>query len=494
MLVDKTPSYAWSLATLRARRGGLRGSRSISTCCATRTPRSPPSRRPARAGLLPARREPVHPPPARRAELAARRSGTSSSSWPACRRSASGVVRFEDLVAEPERVLRGALRLPRHRLPPRHGRALQGPVGADDRRPPRRVADAGRRQVPPALRGRRAGGRSAGASWRPRTSSASRHAAARRRARLRGRAASARPGPPIARRRRCAGEPLPLSFAQERLWFLDRLDPGTRPTTSPPPCASTGTLDVAALGARLAEVVRRHEVLRTTFADDRRAGAGRRARAGRAPLPLVDLRGAAGGRARGGGGAAGRRPRRSGRSTSPAARCCGASCCASAAASTWLLLNLHHIVSDGWSMGVLVRELAALYAAFPRARPSPLPELPIQYADFAVWQRGWLPARCSRRSSATGGSGSPAPRAARAADRPAAARRADLPRRAPAVRAAGARLAHGAAARSAGATGATLFMALLAAFAALLRALLGPGRHRGRHRRSPTATAPRSRG
>src|SRR5206468_1165368 len=55
-----------------------------------------------------------------------------------------------------------------------------------------------------------------------------------------------------------------------------------------------------------------------------------------------------------------------------------------------LLGSMHHIVSDGWSMGVLVREVGALYAAFAAGRPSPLPELPMQYADFAVSQRGWL--------------------------------------------------------------------------------------------------------
>src|SRR5205085_5343644 len=55
-----------------------------------------------------------------------------------------------------------------------------------------------------------------------------------------------------------------------------------------------------------------------------------------------------------------------------------------------LLLTIHHIVSDGWSMGVFVRELAALYEAYVAGRPSPLQELPLQYADFAAWQRGWL--------------------------------------------------------------------------------------------------------
>jgi hypothetical protein len=55
-----------------------------------------------------------------------------------------------------------------------------------------------------------------------------------------------------------------------------------------------------------------------------------------------------------------------------------------------LLLTIHHIVSDGWSMGVLFRELGSIYEAFAAGKPSPLPELPIQYADYAVWQREWL--------------------------------------------------------------------------------------------------------
>jgi len=55
-----------------------------------------------------------------------------------------------------------------------------------------------------------------------------------------------------------------------------------------------------------------------------------------------------------------------------------------------LALSVHHIISDGWSMGILIREVTALYQAFLEEKPSPLPELPIQYADFAVWQRNWL--------------------------------------------------------------------------------------------------------
>ena len=69
-------------------------------------------------------------------------------------------------------------------------------------------------------------------------------------------------------------------------------------------------------------------------------------------------------------------------------------------------LTMHHIVSDGWSMGVLVREVAALYPAFVEGRPSPLPELPVQYADFAVWQRSWLSGRGPGAARSPGGASS----------------------------------------------------------------------------------------
>jgi hypothetical protein len=67
-----------------------------------------------------------------------------------------------------------------------------------------------------------------------------------------------------------------------------------------------------------------------------------------------------------------------------------------------LLVTMHHIVSDGWSLGVLIREVAALYEAFSAGRPSPLPDLAIQYADYAIWQRGWLQGECLRSSLDTG--------------------------------------------------------------------------------------------
>ncbi len=185
----------------------------------------------------------------------------------------------------------------------------------------------------------------------------------------------------------------PLSFAQERLWFLDRLEPG-RATYNLPAVLhleseAGGRLDVAVLDASLREVVRRHEVLRTVFP----AVDGRPVqRIGRVPetvLPVVDL----------GSLPATLQEEESERlageeallpfdlERGPLLR---ARLLRLAASRGVLLLTQHHAVSDGWSTGVLVREVAALHEAFASGRPSPLPALPIQYADFAAWQRGWM--------------------------------------------------------------------------------------------------------
>ena len=144
------------------------------------------------------------------------------------------------------------------------------------------------------------------------------------------------------------------------------------------------------------------------------------------------------------------------------------------------LLTLHHIVSDGWSLGVLVRELGALYGAFAAGSPSPLPELDVQYADFAAWQRrrfaGGSPGTAARVLAP-----SPRRRARRWSCRPTGRGPRCGP---PAAAAHPVRCSGGsrgtAARRSGAAAGATPFMALLAAFQALLAALLGPGRPRGR--------------
>ncbi|HEX9944677.1 MAG TPA: amino acid adenylation domain-containing protein, partial [Thermoanaerobaculia bacterium] len=193
--------------------------------------------------------------------------------------------------------------------------------------------------------------------------------------------------PPVTRTLR-SGE-LPLSFAQQRLWFLDRLERNGS-YNIPALFRLEGRLDPAALAAALAGVVRRHEVLRTTFpsveGEPRQVIAPA---AGPAPLPVVDL------------------------GDLPAEQS-GAELALQAAAAAGrpfdlqagpllravlfhlkknehgLLLVAHHIVCDAWSVGIFVRELSAFYAAAVKDGSPCLPELPVQYADFAAWQRRWL--------------------------------------------------------------------------------------------------------
>jgi amino acid adenylation domain-containing protein len=185
---------------------------------------------------------------------------------------------------------------------------------------------------------------------------------------------------------------LPLSFAQQRLWVLDEMAPGRTEYNIPFAVHLSGRLDTAALDAGLREIVRRHEPLRTSFA----VVDGQPVQVIAPPpdpdtrwLPLVDLSGLPQTRriaeaqrlSRGEAGL----PfdlRRGPLLRSMLLRL--------AEEEHAVLLTMHHIVSDGWSVGVLVREIAALYTAFSRREPSPLPELPVQYADFALWQRHWL--------------------------------------------------------------------------------------------------------
>ncbi|HKH48923.1 MAG TPA: amino acid adenylation domain-containing protein [Thermoanaerobaculia bacterium] len=195
--------------------------------------------------------------------------------------------------------------------------------------------------------------------------------------------------------RRAPGAELPLSFAQERLWFLDQMMPGTAFYNLPGALTLAGRLDVAALAATLAEVVRRHEGLRTIF----RTEEGRPSQVvlPSVPrfLPLVDLtalpepvRGATAERLQNEEALRGFDLTEGPLFRFSILRLAAET--AEAQARYLLLLTFHHIVFDGWSTGVLTRELAALYAAALERRPSPLPELPIQYADFACWQRSWL--------------------------------------------------------------------------------------------------------
>jgi amino acid adenylation domain-containing protein len=192
--------------------------------------------------------------------------------------------------------------------------------------------------------------------------------------------------PPLAATAR--EDPLPLSFAQQRLWFLDQLSPGSAVYNIQHAVLLTGELSVPVFWRSMAEVVRRHEVLRTTFVARGGEPVARISAAEAPALPLVDLGGL--------GGVAWEEVRRLARQEAerpfdlergPLLRL---ALLRLSEASHALLLTMHHIVSDGWSTGVLIRELSALYAAFLASRESPLPELLIQYVDFAAWQRRWL--------------------------------------------------------------------------------------------------------
>jgi amino acid adenylation domain-containing protein len=195
--------------------------------------------------------------------------------------------------------------------------------------------------------------------------------------------------PPIARVSRQGY--LPLSFGQKRLWFLDQLEPGSIAYNLPWAVRLVGRLDPGALAGSLREVVRRHEALRTVFhlPEGEDEPVQRILPAAPVPLPLVDP----GGLPRGAWEAEARRligaqaRRTFDLSRGPLLR---AVLLRLSEEEHILLLNLHHIVTDGWSMGILAREVAALYDALSAGRPTPLAELPVQYADFAAWQRAWM--------------------------------------------------------------------------------------------------------
>src|SRR4051794_19575891 len=189
--------------------------------------------------------------------------------------------------------------------------------------------------------------------------------------------------------RRTAGGPPPLSFAQQRLWLLDRLEPGSSAYNIPSPARLAGDLDPGVLARALAEIQHRHESLRTTFTTRDGGPVQVIAPPSPASLPLVGLAGLP--------EPAGRREGRrllAAEAKAPfdleAGPLCRFALVRLAPAEHLLMLNVHHIVSDGWSMGLFLNELSVLYAAFRDGRPSPLPEPPIQCSDFVVWQREWL--------------------------------------------------------------------------------------------------------
>jgi amino acid adenylation domain-containing protein len=182
---------------------------------------------------------------------------------------------------------------------------------------------------------------------------------------------------------------VPLSFAQQRLWFLDQLDPGSASYNISRAVRLKGELNLQALRQALNFIVARHESLRTNFTSVEGEPGQIIATSREVELQPLDLRGLP----------QGERESEARRLASEASRrgfnlaqddLLRAGLFRLDDQDQVLLLVMHHIVSDGWSMGVLFRELSALYEAFSNSRPSPLPELPIQYGDFARWQREWL--------------------------------------------------------------------------------------------------------
>lgn len=188
----------------------------------------------------------------------------------------------------------------------------------------------------------------------------------------------------------------PMSFAQQRMWFLWQLDPQSSAYTIFTAVHSHDTIDVDIMKRTLTEIVRRHAVLRTTFALEQ--GQPVQIVAPPAPMtvPVIDLT-----------------------AVSAALREAAVQRCLTDAISApfdmargplfraqllWLgehehilVITLHHSIADGWSINILVREVLTIYAAFAAGKPTPLPELPIQYTDYAHWQRELLDGELGRQ-------------------------------------------------------------------------------------------------
>ncbi|GAD77764.1 non-ribosomal peptide synthetase, partial [Vibrio azureus] len=191
----------------------------------------------------------------------------------------------------------------------------------------------------------------------------------------------------------------PLSFSQQRLWFLDRMHPGGSEYNMPAALKLTGKLDIAALESALATVVQRHEVLNTVYVESTHAQVSTKTQAQRTESSVVK----------------GRVLKLQQKDlthltvedkseeihrlvTEEASKSFDLSqdmmlrtqLLTLDKENFVLLITMHHIASDGWSMNLLINELSTLYGAFSRQKAAPLPPLPIQYRDYALWQRDWL--------------------------------------------------------------------------------------------------------
>jgi amino acid adenylation domain-containing protein len=182
---------------------------------------------------------------------------------------------------------------------------------------------------------------------------------------------------------------LPLSFAQQRLWFINQLEPNSATYNMPGAMRLQGQLDISALERTLQEIIRRHESLRTNFITQNGQPVQVIHPSHDWQMTIIDLQQLS---------ANEREERIQQLATAEAEKpfalgsdsLLRATLLLAGKTEQILLFTMHHIVSDGWSIGVMTQEIAAIYSAFVKGETSPLPELEIQYADFAVWQRQWL--------------------------------------------------------------------------------------------------------
>ncbi|MGW6209876.1 condensation domain-containing protein, partial [Streptomyces sp. NPDC055089] len=184
---------------------------------------------------------------------------------------------------------------------------------------------------------------------------------------------------------------LPLSFAQQRLWFLDQLTPGSAEYLVPFALRIRGELDADALGTAFTGLVARHEILRTRFVTD---DSGRPSQVVDAPWSVTPVVHHVRAEATLGDGARAAQEVMEAEARRPfeldGGRLLRVDLVPVAEDDQYLLVTLHHIVSDGWSSGILARELRELYTAALADREASLPDLAVQYADYAVWQREQL--------------------------------------------------------------------------------------------------------
>lgn len=182
---------------------------------------------------------------------------------------------------------------------------------------------------------------------------------------------------------------LPLSFAQQRVWFLNRLEPGNVAYNLPTALRLTGVLNLPGLEQALREIIRRHEVLRTYFSTIEQGPIQIISEVIGAILNVRDLRGLS---------EEAREAEAQRQAREEANQVFDLSLSPLLAVKLLrltdhehvVLLTMHHIISDGWSMGVLTKEVTTLYNAYCQGEPSPFDDPPIQYADYAAWQRQWL--------------------------------------------------------------------------------------------------------